>query len=68
MYEVSDGTYQIRGFDMSNMTLVEGDQGVVVIDRLISEEVAAAALALYRTHRGDRPQFQMTPGTRPQPR
>jgi alkyl sulfatase BDS1-like metallo-beta-lactamase superfamily hydrolase len=55
MYEVSDGTYQIRGFDMSNMTLVEGDQGVVVIDPLISEEVAAAALALYRTHRGDRP-------------
>jgi alkyl sulfatase BDS1-like metallo-beta-lactamase superfamily hydrolase len=55
LYQVTDGTYQIRGFDMSNMTLVEGDQGVIVIDPLISAEVAAAALALYRTHRGDRP-------------
>jgi alkyl sulfatase BDS1-like metallo-beta-lactamase superfamily hydrolase len=55
LYQVSDGVYQVRGFDMSNMTLVEGDQGVIVIDPLISQEVAAAALALYRTHRGDRP-------------
>jgi alkyl sulfatase BDS1-like metallo-beta-lactamase superfamily hydrolase len=55
LYEVSEGIYQIRGFDMSNMTLVEGDQGVIVIDPLISQEVAAAALALYRQHRGDRP-------------
>jgi alkyl sulfatase BDS1-like metallo-beta-lactamase superfamily hydrolase len=52
---VSDGTYQVRGFDMSNMTLVEGGQGGVVIDPLISQEVAAAAIGLYRTHRGDRP-------------
>ena len=37
------------------MTLVEGDTGVIVIDPLISAETAAAALALYRTHRGDRP-------------
>ena len=55
LYQVTDGVYQVRGFDMSNMTLVEGDQGVIVIDSLISQEVAAAALALYRTHRGDRP-------------
>jgi alkyl sulfatase BDS1-like metallo-beta-lactamase superfamily hydrolase len=55
LYQVTDGTYQVRGFDMSNMTLVEGDQGVIVIDPLISQEVAAAALALYREHRGDRP-------------
>lgn len=39
---------------MSNMTLVEGDRGVIVIDPLISQEVAAAALALYQEHRGDR--------------
>src|SRR3954453_1026486 len=37
------------------MTLVEGDRGVLVIDPLISTECAAAALALYREHRGDRP-------------
>ena len=55
LYEVVDGIYQVRGFDLSNMTLVEGDRGVIVIDPLISAEVAAAALALYRRHRGDRP-------------
>jgi alkyl sulfatase BDS1-like metallo-beta-lactamase superfamily hydrolase len=55
LYEVTDGIYQVRGFDMSNMTLVEGDTGVVVIDPLISAETARAAFALYRRHRGDRP-------------
>ena len=55
LYEVCEGIYQVRGFDLSNMTLVEGDVGVIVIDPLISAETAAAALALYRTHRGDRP-------------
>ena len=55
LYEVCDGIYQVRGLDLSNMTLVEGDAGVIVIDPLISAETAAAALALYRTHRGDRP-------------
>ena len=54
LYEVMDGIYQVRGFDMSNMTLVESDTGVIVIDPLISAETAAAALALYREHRGDR--------------
>lgn len=55
LFEVTDGIYQIRGFDISNMTLVEGDRGVLVIDPLISADCAAAGLALYRTHRGDRP-------------
>jgi alkyl sulfatase BDS1-like metallo-beta-lactamase superfamily hydrolase len=54
LYEVMDGIYQVRGFDMSNMTLVESDNGVIVIDPLISAETAAAAIALYREHRGDR--------------
>lgn len=55
LYEVTGGIYQVRGLDLSNMSLVEGDRGVIVIDPLISTEVAAAALALYRRHRGDRP-------------
>jgi alkyl sulfatase BDS1-like metallo-beta-lactamase superfamily hydrolase len=55
LYEVTTGIYQVRGFDLSNMTLVEGDTGVIVIDPLISAETASAALALYRRHRGDRP-------------
>ncbi|MFJ6852887.1 alkyl/aryl-sulfatase [Streptomyces sp. NPDC091271] len=55
LFEVTDGIYQVRNLDLSNMTLVEGDTGVVVIDPLISAETAATALALYREHRGDRP-------------
>ena len=54
LYEVVEGIYQLRGFDLSNITFVEGDTGVIVIDPLVSTEVAAAALALYRQHRGDR--------------
>ncbi|GJF32757.1 beta-lactamase-like protein [Kitasatospora sp. NE20-6] len=55
LYEVTEGIYQVRGLDLSNMTLVEGERGVIVIDPLISTECAAAALALYREHRGERP-------------
>jgi len=55
LFQVSDRIYQVRGFDLSNMTLIEGDRGVIIIDPLISTETAAAALNLYRQHRGDRP-------------
>jgi alkyl sulfatase BDS1-like metallo-beta-lactamase superfamily hydrolase len=55
LFEVVPGIYQVRGYDLSNMTLVEGRSGVIVIDPLISMECAAAALALYRSHRGERP-------------
>lgn len=55
LFEVCEGIYQVRGADLSNMTIVEGDEGVLVIDPLISAETAAAALALYREHRGARP-------------
>ncbi|HTP17772.1 MAG TPA: alkyl sulfatase dimerization domain-containing protein [Streptosporangiaceae bacterium] len=54
LYEVTGGIYQVRGADLSNMTLVESDHGVIVIDPLVSAECAAAALSLYRRHRGDR--------------
>ncbi|MFE3517630.1 alkyl/aryl-sulfatase [Streptomyces sp. NPDC059166] len=55
LFEVVEGIYQVRGLDLSNITFVEGTTGVVVIDPLISTETAAAALALYREHRGERP-------------
>ncbi|MFI1302816.1 alkyl/aryl-sulfatase [Streptomyces sioyaensis] len=55
LYEVVPGIYQVRGLDISHVTFVEGDWGVLVVDPLISTEVAAAALALYREHRGPRP-------------
>ena len=54
LYEVVPGIYQVRGLDLSNISFIEGDSGVIVIDPLISTETAAAALALYRAHRGDR--------------
>ena len=54
LYEVTDGIYQVRGLDLSNMTIVEGDTGVIVIDPAISAECSAAGLALYREHRGER--------------
>lgn len=55
LFIVTKGIYQVRGLDLSNMTIVEGRRGVVVIDPLISAECAAAALELYRQHRGNRP-------------
>ena len=55
LYEVVPGIYQVRGLDLSNITFFEGERGVVVLDPLISAEVAAAALRLYREHRGERP-------------
>ncbi|ALI29515.1 alkyl sulfatase [Mycolicibacterium fortuitum] len=55
LYEVVPGIYQVRGLDISNISFIEGDSGVIVIDPLISTEVAAAAIGLYREHRGDRP-------------
>ncbi|WP_338673550.1 alkyl sulfatase dimerization domain-containing protein [Streptomyces sp. SCSIO 30461] len=54
LYKVTERIYQVRGLDISNMTIVEGETGVIVIDPLISAETAAAALALYRAHRGNR--------------
>ncbi|SFR69365.1 Alkyl sulfatase BDS1, metallo-beta-lactamase superfamily [Agromyces sp. CF514] len=55
LFEVVEGIYQVRGFDLSNITFVESDNGVIVIDPLISTETAAAAYALYQEHRGERP-------------
>jgi len=52
---VAAGVYQLRGFDLSNMHVIEGETGIVVVDPLVSAETAAAALALYREHRGERP-------------
>ena len=55
LFEVTPGIYQLRGFDLSIMSVIEGETGVIVIDPLISEETAAAAFALYCEHRGERP-------------
>jgi len=55
LFHVTERVYQIRGFDLSNMTIIEGERGLIVIDPLISAEVARAGLALYHEHRGARP-------------
>lgn len=55
LFEVCERIYQVRNLDLSNITFIEGETGVIVIDPLISTETAGAALALYREHRGDRP-------------
>jgi alkyl sulfatase BDS1-like metallo-beta-lactamase superfamily hydrolase len=55
LFKVVDGLYQIRGFDISNMTLIEGDTGLIVIDPLLSVESASAALELYYQHRPRKP-------------
>jgi alkyl sulfatase BDS1-like metallo-beta-lactamase superfamily hydrolase len=55
LFELAPGFYQLRGFDLSNMHIVEGEEGIIVIDPLISAETATAALSLYREHRGERP-------------
>ncbi len=54
LFEVVPGIYQVRGFDLANVTFIEGDEGVLVLDPLVTEETAAAALALYRENRGDK--------------
>ena len=55
LFKVTDRIHQVRGYDLSVMTVVDGDTGYIVIDPLISAEPAAAALQLVRDNLGDRP-------------
>jgi alkyl sulfatase BDS1-like metallo-beta-lactamase superfamily hydrolase len=55
LFRVRDRVYQVRGFDVSNMTIVVGDSGLIIIDPLTSMETAQAALALARRTIGDLP-------------
>ena len=55
LFRVTDRVYQIRGFDMANMTIVEGETGVILIDPLGSAETAKAGLELYSQLRGAKP-------------
>lgn len=55
LFEVTPGVYQVRGFDISNITFVEGRAGWIVIDPLTSAEPAAAALDLVQRTLGRRP-------------
>lgn len=55
LFEVTQGIYQLRGFDLANMTVIEGETGIIVVDPLTSTEVSRAALELYYAHRPRRP-------------
>lgn len=56
LYEVvPDKIYQVRGFDLSNMTLIKGDTGWIIFDVLLTSETAKAALELANAELGARP-------------
>ena len=55
LFEVADGIYQVRGYDMTNITFVRGETGWIVFDPLMSCECSRAAFALVAEHLGERP-------------
>lgn len=55
LFEVTPGVYQVRGADLSNMTIVEGENGITIYDPLISAETAEYALNLYYSKRPKKP-------------
>lgn len=54
LFKVTDGIYQIRGFDLANMTLIEGKTGWIIIDPLLSPPTAKAGLELANEKLGRR--------------
>ncbi len=55
LFKVTDGVWQVRGFDLSNMTVIRGTRGWIIVDPLTTAEAAAAALALVSERLGARP-------------
>lgn len=55
LFEVTEGIYQIRNLDLSNMTIIEGKEGVTVVDPLVSAETAKVGMELYFKQRGKKP-------------
>lgn len=55
LFKVSERIYQVRGYDLSNMTIIEGDTGWIIVDPLTSIATAKAALALVNKTLGERP-------------
>lgn len=55
LFKVTERVYQVRGFDIANLTIIEGDTGLILIDPLLSTETAKAALDLYLKHRPAKP-------------
>ena len=55
LFKVSDGIYQLRGYDFANMTIIEGEKGWIIVDPLTSKESAAKAIEFARTQLGRKP-------------
>jgi alkyl sulfatase BDS1-like metallo-beta-lactamase superfamily hydrolase len=55
LFKVTERVYQVRGLDIANMTIIEGDSGLILIDPLLSIETSKAALALYLANRPAKP-------------
>ena len=55
LFKVTDGVYQIRGFDLSVMSIIESDNGYVVVDPLLSMDVSRAGMELVYQHVGHKP-------------
>ena len=50
LFKVTDRVYQVRGYDLSNISIIQGDTGYIVVDPLITAEAAAAAMELVYQH------------------
>src|SRR5262245_61160639 len=59
LFKVTDRIYQVRGYDLSNITFIQGDTGWIVCDPLISKETAKAAFDLVKKNLGDKPVVAM---------
>ncbi|MCA8899990.1 MAG: MBL fold metallo-hydrolase [Hyphomonas sp.] len=55
LFEVQDGLYQVRGYDLATMSVIRGDTGWIIVDPLLSKETGAAALKLVNDTLGERP-------------
>jgi alkyl sulfatase BDS1-like metallo-beta-lactamase superfamily hydrolase len=55
LFKVRDGIYQLRGYDLANMTIIEGDSGWILVDPLTAKETANKALKFAQKHLGKKP-------------
>lgn len=55
LFEVTEGVYQIRNLDLSNMTIIEGKEGITIVDPLVSAETAKVGMDLYYKNRDKKP-------------
>ncbi len=55
LFQVAERVYQLRGFDLANITIIEGDTGLILVDTLTTAEAAAGALQVYYAYRPKKP-------------